>query len=81
MLPCHAPLGDPACLKKKISDHKLLIDAKGILKKYETLIALFILSKVSIFAKKWVWPFHAPQGRVTQHGNMPEKILKIFINH
>ena len=30
-------------------DHKLL-DAEGILKKYQTLI----------FAKKWAWPCHAP---------------------
>ena len=41
-----------------ISDHKLL-DAKWILKIYPTLVAF---KATLIFAKKWVWPCHVPQG-------------------
>ena len=48
------PRGDPTSLKKILNifiDHKLL-DGERILLKYPTLM----------FAKKWVWSCHAPQG-------------------
>ena len=45
------------CMNKKdnFSDHKLL-DTKGIMKKYSTLIAF--LSNFN-FCQKWVWPYIA----------------------
>ena len=41
--------------KDNFSDHKLL-DTKGIMKKYSTLIAF--LSNFN-FCQKWVWPYIA----------------------
>ena len=54
------PSGRPNIPGKLKNLGHTLLDAKGILKKDETLVA-FIRIKQLTFAQKWVWPCHAPQ--------------------